>query len=107
MDQRPHADADVSPSGFYELTHSDLPHFLLNLVNAPKLDQSVTPSLSRREPLPDFRLRRQVHVCLDLFSELLFHTVLVEQVAPEAGQAGNQRHDCFSSGRSTSLPAIL
>jgi hypothetical protein len=98
MDQRPHAAADVSPRGFYELTHSDLPYSFLNLLDTANLDESVTPSLFRRESLPDVRLGQHVQVSLNLFSELLVHAVLVEQVAPEAGQARNQRHDCFSSG---------
>src|SRR5688572_19772178 len=97
MDQRPRASANVSPRGFYELTHSDLPYFFLNLRDTAKLDKSITPGLLRRESLPDFRLGQHVQVCLDLFSELLVHAVFVEEVAPEAGQARNQRHDCFSS----------
>src|SRR5262245_32667673 len=98
MDQRSHTKSNVSPRGFNELAHPYLPYFFVNLVDAPKLNESITSSFSRGESLLDFRLRQHVQVRLELFGELLVHTVLVEQVAPEAGQARNQRHDCFSSG---------
>src|SRR5215813_15403823 len=97
MDQCPQAAANVSPHGFYKLTHSDLPHSFFNLLNPAKLEESVTPSLSRRQALLEVRFRQHVQVCLDFFTELLVHSLLVEQVAPEAGQARNQRHDCGSS----------
>src|SRR6185503_11327954 len=103
MDQCSHTKSNISPRGFYELTHSDLPYFFVNLLDALKLKKSITASFSRGEPLADFRLRQQVQIGLNLFSKLLVHTILVEQVAAEAGQARNQRHDCFSSG---SLPAM-
>ncbi len=96
MDQRPHAESNVSPRCFYELTHSDFPHSFLDLLDAANLDESVTPSLLRCVSFPDIRLGQHVQVRLDLFTELLVHSILVEQVAPEAGQARNQRHDCFS-----------
>src|SRR4030095_1397539 len=98
MDERSHTKSNVSPRGFYKLTHSDLPYFFVNLVDAPKLNESITSSFSRCQSLPDFRLRQDVQVRLDLFSELPVHTVLVEQVAAETGQTRNQPHNCFSSG---------
>jgi hypothetical protein len=70
----------------------------LNLLDTANFDESVTTRLLRSESLPDVLLGHHVQVRLDLFSKLLVHAVLVEQVAPEAVQARNQRHDCFSSG---------
>src|SRR6185503_4522649 len=98
MDQCPQTGSDVSPDGFYKATHSNLPHSFFNLLDPAKLDESVTPSLLRRQALSEFRFRQHVQVCLDFFTELLVHSLLVEEVAPETGQARNQRHDCVSSG---------
>src|SRR5687768_6905929 len=98
MNQGPHAKSNVSPRGFYELTHSDLPYSFVNLIDAAKLNESSTSSFSRGESLADFRLRQHVQIRLKFFTEVLVHTVLVEQVAPETRQARNERHDCFSSG---------
>src|SRR5678815_3341577 len=97
MDQGSDTKSNVAPRGFYYMTHSDLPYFFVNLFDSPKLNQSVTASFSRCKSLPDFRLRQHIQIRPELFSELLFHTVLVQQVAPEADQARNQRHDSFSS----------
>src|SRR5690242_8597166 len=97
MDQCPHARSNVSPHGFYKAAHSNFPHSFFNLLNPAQLEESVTSSLLRRQALPEFRFRQQVEVCLDFFTELLVHSVLVEQVAPEGGQARNQQHDCISS----------
>src|SRR6185295_10133894 len=98
MDQCSHACSNVSPNVFYKATHSNLPHSFLNLCDPANFDESISPSLLRRQALPDLLLGQHVQVCLELFSKLLVHSVLVEQVAPEAGQARNQRHDWFSSG---------
>src|SRR6185295_8672333 len=96
MDQRSHTKSNVSPGSFYELAHSNLPYFFVNLLDTPKLNQSITSSFLRCESLPDFRLRQHVEVRLDLFGELLVHQVPVEQVAAKAGQARNQRHGLLS-----------
>src|SRR5215813_1381123 len=98
MDQCPYAHANVSPDGFYKVAHSDVPNFFFNLLNPAKFDESATPSFFRRQALPEVRFRQHVQVCLDFFTELPVHDILVEQVAPEAGQTRNQRHDCSSSG---------
>src|SRR5215470_9584854 len=93
MDQSSHTKSNVAPRGFYELAHSNLPYSFVNLLDSPNLHESITSSFSRAESLADLRLRQQVQIRLNLFSELLVHTLLVEQVTAEAGQARNQRHD--------------
>ena len=51
--------------------------------------RGTTPSLSSRQPLPEFRFRQHIQVCLDFFTELLVHPVLVEEVAAKAALPGN------------------
>src|SRR5689334_2504579 len=98
MDQCPRAGSNVSPDGFHELTHPNLPHSFFNLIDTAKIEERATPSLSRRQTLPEFCFRQDVQVCLNLFAALLVHSVLVDQIAPETVQTRNQRHDGVSSG---------
>src|SRR5688572_31642583 len=81
MDQCPHARSNVSPHGFYKAAHSNLPHSFFNLLDPAKLEEGVTPRLLRRQALPEVRFRQHIQVCLDFFTELLVHPVLVDQVA--------------------------